>query len=142
MESNNHDATSTRSVSRWCIAEAENYLRRRRNIQASEKGWGATAQALKAIAEERGRNHGSHTLLVDIVQQIADEQGRTDIVSLFAFGQLLHVNFYDDALATDTISIYLDQVKALLPELERIRTEPPPSTFTPETRTSATDGGG
>ena len=134
MESNNHDANKHAELSRWCIAEAENYLRRRRNIQASEKGWGATAQALKAIAEERGWNHGSHTLLVDIVQQIADEQGRTDIVSLFAFGQLLHVNFYDDALATDTISIYLDNVKTLLPELERIRTEAPPTTFTPETR--------
>ena len=134
MESNNHDANKHAELSRWCIAEAENYLRRRRNIQASEKGWGATAQALKAIAEERGWNHGSHTLLVDIVQQIADEQGRRDIVSLFAFGQLLHVNFYDDALATDTISIYLDNVKTLLPELERIRTEPPPTDFTPETR--------
>ena len=48
MESNNHDANKYAELSRWCIAEAENYLRRRRNIQASEKGWGATAQALKA----------------------------------------------------------------------------------------------
>ena len=134
MSTENREVNKHAELSRWCIAEADNYLRRRRNIQASEKGWGATAQALKAIAEERRWNHGSHTLLVDIVQQIADEQGRTDIVSLFAFGQLLHVNFYDDALATDTISIYLDNVKALLPELERIRTEPPPTTFTPETR--------
>ena len=134
MESNNYEVNRHAELSRWCIAEAENYLRRRRNIQASEKGWGAAAQALKAIAEERGWNHNSHTLLVDIVQQIADEQGRTDIVSLFASGQLLHVNFYDDALATDTISIHLDNVKTLLPELERIRTEPPPTDFTPETR--------
>ena len=133
MESHNDDANKHAELSRWCIAEAENYLRRRRNIQASEKGWGATAQALKAIAEERGWNHGSHGLIVDIAQQVADEQGLPDIVSLFAFGQLLHVNFYDDALATDTISIYLDNVKTLLPELERIRTEPQPA-FTPETR--------
>ena len=134
MESANPDSNRHAELSRWCIAEAENYLRRRRNIQASEKGWGATAQALKAIAEERGWNHNSHGLIVDIAQQVADEQGRPDVISLFAFGQLLHVNFYDDALATDTIRIYLDQVKALLPELERIRTEPPPATFTPETR--------
>ena len=133
MESDNHDANKHAELSNWCIAEAENYLRRRRNIQASEKGWGATAQALKAIAEERGWNHGSHTLIVDIAQQVADEQGRPDIVSLFGFGQLLHVNFYEDSLATDTIRIYLDNVKSLLPELERIRTEIPPA-FTPETR--------
>ena len=133
MESGNGESDKHSELSRWCIAEAENYLRRRRNIQASEKGWGATAQALKAIAEERGWNHGSHILIVDIAQQIADEQGRPDIVSLFAFGQSLHVNFYDDALATDTIRIYLDNVKALLSDLERIRSETPPA-FTPETR--------
>ena len=134
MELGNGEFNKHSELSRWCIAEAENYLRRRRNIQASEKGWGATAQALKAIAEERGWNHGSHTLIVDIAQQVADEQGRPDIVSLFAFGQLLYVNFYEDALATDTIRIYLDNVKTLLPELERIRTEPPPAAFTPESR--------
>ena len=134
MESNGSESNKHAELSRWCIAEADNYLRRRRNIQASEKGWGATAQALKAIAEERGWNHNSHALILDIAQQIADEQGRPDIVSLFGFGQLLHVNFYDDALATDTIRIYLNNVKTLLPELERIRTDPSPTTFAPETR--------
>ena len=134
MESANPESNRHAELSRWCIAEAENYLRRRRNIQASEKGWGAAAQALKAIAEERGWNHNSHGLIVDIAKQLSDEQGRQDIISLFAFGQLLHVNFYDDALATDVIRIYLDNVKALLLELERIPTESPPTDFTPESR--------
>ena len=48
------------------MVEADNYLRAGNNIQASEKGWGAAAQGLKAIAEERGWNHNSHTLIVDI----------------------------------------------------------------------------
>ena len=68
-----------------------------------------------------------------MAQQLADELGRPGIVALFAFGQLLQVNFYEDALATDTISIYLDQVKALLTELEGIRGVAPPE-FTSETR--------
>ena len=134
MESANPESNKYAELSRWCIGEADNYLRRRNNIQASEKGWGAAAQALKAIAEERGWNHNGHTLIVDIAKQVADEQGRPDIVALFAFGQLLHVNFYEDALATDVIGDYLDNIKALLPELERIRTEPPPADFTPDTR--------
>ena len=29
-------------------------------VQASEKGWGATAQIVKAIAQERGWSHNSH----------------------------------------------------------------------------------
>ena len=133
MNTENQGLNKHAELSRWCMEEAENYLRRRRNIQASEKGWGAAAQALKAVAEERGWNHGSHTLIVDVAQQVADEQGRPDLVDLFAFGQLLHVNFYDDVLGTDTIRIYLDRVKSLLPELERIRGVTPPE-FTPETR--------
>ena len=134
MESNSPESNKYAELSRWCIGEADSYLRRRNNIQASEKGWGAAAQALKAIAEERGWNHNGHTLIVDIAKQVADEQGRPDIVALFAFGQLLHVNFCEDALANDVIGDYLDNIKALLPELERIRTEPQPTDFTPETR--------
>jgi hypothetical protein len=120
-------------LSRWCIIQADNYLRRRNNIQASEKGWRAAAQALKAIAEERGWNHRGHNLIVDIAQQVADEQRRPELVALFGAGQLLHVNFYEDSLAADTINIYLDQVKALLPELECIRGVEPPE-FAPQTR--------
>lgn len=133
MDMEEQETNKHAELSRWCMEEAETYLRRRRNVQASEKGWGAAAQAFKAIAEERGWNHNSHTLIVDIAQQLADEQGRPDLVSLLAYGQMLHVNFYDDALATDTIRIYLDGVKSLLPELERIRGVTPPE-FTPETR--------
>ena len=55
------------------------------------------------------------------------------MVSMFGLAQALHVNFYENWLSSDTIGIYSDDVKKLLPELERIRTVPPPSPFTPET---------
>ena len=80
---NGSEANKYAELSRWCIGEADNYLRRRNNMQASEKGWGATAHALKAIAEERGWNHNSHGLIVDIAKQVADEQGRADLLPLF-----------------------------------------------------------
>ena len=130
--SNGSEANKYAELSRWCIGEADNYLRHRNNIQASEKGWGATAQALKAIAEDRGWNHGGHGLIVDIAQHVADEQGRPDLVSLFGTAQALHVNFYEDWLSSDTVDVYLNDVKKLLPELERIRSETPPS-FMPDT---------
>ncbi len=133
MDSNNQESNKYADLSRWCIGEADNYLRRRNNIQASEKGWGAAAQALKAIAEDRGWNHGGHGLIVDIAQQVADEQACPELVGLFGTAQALHVNFYENWLSSDTIQIYLDDVKKLLPELEQIRTGPQPS-FSPETR--------
>ena len=120
-------------LSRCFIGEADNYLGRRNNIQASEKGWGAVAQALKAIAQQRGWNHDGHRRIVDVAQQVADEQNRQDLISLFGPAQALHINFYEDWLDTDTVSVYLEDVKRLLPELEQFRSAPVP-VFTPETR--------
>ena len=134
MEISNPESNKYAELSRWCISEADGYLRRRNTIQASEKGWGAAAQALKAIAEERGWNHNGHGLLVDIAKQVSDEQERTDLIAWLGTAQSLHVNFYEDAIPLDLIEAYLNVIKSLLPELERIRTEPPPVSFTPETR--------
>ena len=128
QESNKHA-----ELSLWRLAQAEDYLRAGNNIQASEKGWGAAAQAIKAIAEERGWNHNSHTLIVDVAQQVAFEERQPELIEMFGLAQALHTNFYDDWLSSETISIYLDNVKRLLPELERIRGVAPPG-FTPETR--------
>ena len=133
MASENGESNKYAELSRWCISEAEGYLQRGNNIQTSEKGWGATAQALKAIAEERGWNHGGHSRIVDVAQQVADEQNRQDLLSLFATAQALHINFYEDWLESSTVSNYLNDVKKLLPELERIRGVAPPE-FTPENR--------
>ena len=133
MVSDNGESNRYAELSEWCIREADGYLQRGNNIQASEKGWGAAAQALKAIAEERGWNHGGHRRIVDVAQQVADEQNRQDLLSLFGVAQALHINFYEDWLESSTISTYLQDVKKLLPELERIRGATPPE-FTPESR--------
>ena len=133
MDTSEQELNKYAELSQWCIGEADNYLRFGNTIQASEKGWGAVAQALKAIAEERGWNHGSHTLIVDVAQQVAYEEDRPDLIRLFGTAQALHTNFYEDWLSSDTVSIYLEDVKKLLPELECIRQVTPPS-FTPDNR--------
>ena len=133
MSTENQESNKYAELSRWCITEADNYLRHRNNIQASEKGWGAAAQALKAIAEDRGWNHGGHGRIVDVAQQVADEFDRQDLIRFFGIAQALHTNFYEDWLGSDTVSTYLGEVKKLLPELEQIREAPVPD-FTPETR--------
>ena len=82
---------------------------------------------------DRGWNHGGHRRIVDVVQQVADEHNRRDLMNLFGVAQALHTNFYEDWLDSDTVSIYMDDVRKLLPELEQIRLTPVP-TFAPETR--------
>lgn len=132
MESGNQKSGEYAAMSQRCIGEADNYLRRRRNNPASGMGWEATVQALKAIAARRGWSHDSPKLIIDIATQVADEQGCPDLIEMFGVALALQTNFYENWLHSDTIEIYLNEVKKLLPELERIRTEPSPA-FTPKT---------
>ena len=133
MEPDIQESDKYAELSRWCIGEADNYLRLGNNIQASEKGWGAVAQSLKAIAEERGWSHGGHRRIVDVVKHVADEYDRQDLISLFGTAQALHTNFYEDWLDSDIVAIYLNDVRELRLQLEQIRSAPTPA-FTPETR--------
>ena len=136
MQPDTQESNKCAELGRWCMGEADNYLRLGNNMQASEKGWGAVAQALKAIAEERGWNHGGHRRIVDVVKQVADEYGRQDLISLFGTAQALHTNFYEDWLDSEMVAIYLSDGRELRLQLEQIRSAIAPD-FTPETREQA-----
>ena len=86
--------------------------------QASEKGWGATAQILKAIAEQRGWEHSRHRHYHRIVSRLRSETGDGDIAHLFAVASVLHENFYENVLPPDEIAENLDDVQALLSKLK------------------------
>lgn len=86
-------------------------------IQASEKFWGATAQALKALAQERGWEHGSHAHFYAIVRNLVDETGDHDLVELFGAANLLHINFYEHWLVEFEIRTFAQQVRELLDRL-------------------------
>ena len=66
------------------------------------KGLGGNGPRPEAIAEKRGWNHNSHGLIVDIAKQVADEQGRADLLPLFGVAQALHVNFYENRLSSES----------------------------------------
>ena len=42
--------------------------------QASEKGWGATVQLLKAYAEERGLEHDRHAKLFGVIRAVSSQR--------------------------------------------------------------------
>ena len=69
MEPSNSESERYAELSRQYISRADEYLRVGDRVQASEKGWGAVAEAIKSIAEQRGWNHQGHRLLDDIVLQ-------------------------------------------------------------------------
>ena len=58
------------------LAQAYEELAKGDFVQVSEKGWSATAQMLKAIAQERGWPHDSHRSLYQVVNELRHETGR------------------------------------------------------------------
>ena len=85
--------------------------------QASEKGWGATAQILKAVAEQRGWEHSRHRHHLVTVSRLRVETGDGDIRRLFNTASALHENFYENTMQAFEVAEGLDDVAALMNKL-------------------------
>lgn len=125
MLDSKREAEKYAELSRHFIEKADEYLLAGDRVQASEKGWGAVAEAVKSIAEERGWNHQGHRLLGDIAFQLSEEWERPDVRILFDAIEKLHINFYEDNMGLDAIASRVEDAKALLGDLEALRTRPP-----------------
>lgn len=87
-------------------------------MQASEKGWGAAAHTVKAVAEQRGWRHERHGDLFSVARRIADELEQPRIRDLFRYAGALHTNFYEGWLADEDVERGLEEVRELLGLLE------------------------
>ena len=121
------------AMSQEFLVRAEDYLERGDLVQASEKSWGAAACALKAIAERRGWNHQSHSLLFDISGQVAEELGKPNLRDMFAVARSMHQNFYENWYQEDEVGHGVGRVRDYLAELEAVSPELP-TFFAAETR--------
>ena len=99
------------------LAQARQQLADGDLLQASEKGWGATAQILKAVAEQRGWEHYGHRHYHRIISRLRAETGDGDIRRLFNTASALHENFYENDMETDDVADGLDDVEALMDKL-------------------------
>ena len=86
--------------------------------QASEKGWGAAAQIVKAVAEGRGWDHGGHRQLHTAVQRLQQETGDPEMTRLFQIANSLHYNFYEDVQGASAVAQALNDVDRFLTKLE------------------------
>ena len=91
--------------------------------QASEKGWGAATQMLKAVADLRGWEHGRHRHLHRIASRLRAERGDRDIYRFFGTASILHENFYENQMAGQDIREALDDVERLLDKLGAVLSE-------------------
>lgn len=88
--------------------------------QASEKGWGAAAQIVKAAAESRGWSHSSHRELHTIVSGLTEETKDPTIWQLFANATALHANFYEGWMNSLGVQNGLEQVSAFVDKIDKL----------------------
>ena len=105
-------------ASKHFLAQARRELADDDLPQSSEKGWGDTAQMLKAIAERRGWEHNRHRHHLVTVSRLRSETGDGDIRRLFRAASDLHENFYENTMQAFEIAESLDDVEAFLDNLQ------------------------
>ena len=100
-----------------CLEQSEQEFAKGDVLQASEKLWGATSHAIKAVAEHRGWDHGksSHRRLV--VRRLAEEYEEFWLRAGYAAAEQFHANFYNNFMEDDAIDDYRPIVLELVDRL-------------------------
>ena len=107
-----------REASRPLLAQAMGEWESGDLRQASEKGWGAAAQMVKAAAVRRGWQHNNHPSLYVVADRLAGEVGDDDISTLFRAASALHINFYENWLDAEGVERGLRDVDRFLDKIE------------------------
>ncbi len=112
--------TTYREQSRVFLAQAHEELAKGDLQQASEKGWGAASQMVKAVAQERGWLHRSHRHLHGVINSLDRETGDPEWAYLFGAGENLHINFYENWHSAGVIERRLQQVGRFVDKAEEL----------------------
>ena len=107
-------------TSRVFLRQAEEELAAGDLRQASEKAWGAAAQAVKAIAEQRGWEHYTHAHLFQHVDRFSVELNHTELGRLFRSANSLHVNFYEGDQTELAVRGGIEDVRLFVSKLDAI----------------------
>ena len=114
------DQLTYRQQSRRFLAQAFQELQQGDLRQASEKGWGAAAQIVKAIPQERDWDHNSHYLLTEAVSRLVTDTNDQEFGRLFREANALHVNFYEGGMYAALVDDALQQVTRFIEKVETL----------------------
>ncbi len=102
------------------LARVRAYLDAGDLLQASEKGWGAAAQMVKAAADARGWPHKQHRDLYAAVRGLVRETGDPAIRTAFGMANELHANFYEGWLDHEDVEAHLRDAAELVEKLDAL----------------------
>ncbi len=115
-----------RAMGQRFIIHAREELQKGNRLQAGEKAWGAVAQHLKILGEERGWAHRSHRQVEAIGNHITREF--QDVGLAQTLGKAYHVgheNFYENYRSPAEIERMIEQVERAIPVLESLADREP-----------------
>ena len=116
-------ARTYKSASKELLEQATSELTQGDVRQASEKGWGAAAQIVKAVAEQRGWPHNQHALLYRVVDDLVKETGDNELHQLFHVANSLHTNFYENWDTPNGVASGIRDVERFVEKLEPLLTQ-------------------
>jgi len=99
------------------LKDAEAALARKDFLQASEKRWGAAAQAVKAVAAKKGVAIRSHERLWDFVEKLDQDYPEWRLAQVFSFASALHTNFYEGWMPPGVVERNASAVRELIGRL-------------------------
>lgn len=102
------------------LKDADDLLKQKDYSQASEKYWGAAAEATKAYAESVGKHLKTHADLWDFVIGLNKKEPELKLLHLFADANHLHSNFYEDELRPEVVEELAKSVKKYIHTMKRI----------------------
>jgi len=102
------------------LAEADDMLAKEDFTQASEKMWGAAAEAVKAVAAARGVELLSHRDLWEFTTKLDKEHPEMNLLNLFHIANSLHTNFYENWLTPEALKKGSEAVHEFVEKLRKV----------------------
>ena len=102
------------------LEQAEEEVRREDLRQASEKGWGAASQLIKAAANEYDMEHDRHGRLYQVARRLASDNDDPEIRKQFGLAGELHSNFYEGFMNQGDVELHLAEVVQFVDRVEGI----------------------
>jgi len=112
-------------ISATFLRRSRAYLSDGALLQASEKGWGAAAHAVKIYAAARELTYINHDDFRYVITELRLETHQDQIRSWESSANSLHQNFYDDDLSAQQIGYHLNNVAHLVDLIREITGLPP-----------------
>ena len=102
------------------LFNAEKYLSNGKHRKASELYWGAVTQTIKGLALLYNQRLGSHNSIRKFIKEIVIQTHDDELLVLFDVMEKFHINFYDEVLDLQDVTMRVDKVKLMLHKLDTL----------------------